>query len=223
MPNTYSYIELIRQALDKTAIIAITDPEGTIIDANDKFCELSKYSREELIGQNHRLLNSGHHPKKFFETMWKTISSGQLWEGEILNKAKDGGQYWVHTYIVPFLDPSGKIEKFVSIRYDVTSRKSAEKNLNSLLDSYFDGLLIYDLSGMTRWHNRTAEEIFPVLKADPRQSVETLFGKSLEIFRSGEFRVVQGEGPEAKSYEILVKSYNYLSRAAYLVSFRNVT
>lgn len=226
MPNssvTYSYVESIRQALDKTAIIAITDPTGVIIEVNDKFCELSKYSREELLGQKHNILNSGHHPARFFEVMWKTILSGKQWEGEILNRAKDGALYWVHTYIIPFLNSSGEIEKFVSIRYDITSRKNAERNLNSLLDSNFDGLLIYDLSGMTRWHNRTAETLFPVLKDSPQHSVEALFGPGLEVFKSGEFRVTQGEASEAKSFELQVKNYTYLSRAAYLVSFRDVT
>ena len=156
MSNTYSYVELIRQALDKTTIIAITDPNGIIIDANERFCELSQYTRDELLGQNHRILNSGHHPKKFFEVMWATICSGKNWEGEILNKAKDGSLYWVHTHIVPFLDSSGNIEKYVSIRYDITAKKNNEKKTWSPSEKskiYPDNVGLVKFDELTKFFN----------------------------------------------------------------------
>ncbi|MGK0714551.1 putative bifunctional diguanylate cyclase/phosphodiesterase [Leucobacter sp. W1153] len=119
-------------AVDAHSIVAITDRRGIILEANSKFVELSKFTREELIGAPQNIVNSGHHPREFWKEMWATIGRGEVWQRELCNRAKDGSEYWVATTIVPMLDERGRPERYIALRTDTTKLHAASRRMREL-------------------------------------------------------------------------------------------
>ena len=124
----YQLFKAYQRAIDTNMICSFTDRTGTIIHANDRFCEVSGYRRDELVGQNHRIINSGLHSKEFFAGLWQKITAGEVWEGELRNKTRNGSFYWVDTVILPVFNSEGKIVQYFSIRYLINEKKRAEEN-----------------------------------------------------------------------------------------------
>ncbi|WP_141433590.1 PAS domain-containing sensor histidine kinase [Bacillus sp. 03113] len=177
----------MKNALDESAIVAFTDTKGTITYVNKKFIEISKYDQKELIGQNHRILNSGTHSKDFFNNLWDTIRKGETWRGEICNKTKDGQYYWVDTTIVPFLDKKGKPYQYVSIRTDISDRKKTEYQLIKALKELKDIQFALDQSSIIAFTDKkgiitSVNEKFCEISGFSR---EELIGADHRIVNSG--------------------------------------
>jgi PAS domain S-box-containing protein len=179
-------LESQKFALDQHAIVSVTDTTGRILDANAKFCALTGYTLDELIGANHRIVSSGLHPPGFFAAMWQTIGAGEVWHGEICNRSKDGSLHWVDASIVPMAGADGRPERFVAIRTDITERKRAEAALRKqlhfraeLLDAIPVAIYYKDARGRFLGMNRALEWLFDIDR-------HTAVGRtSAEVFSDG--------------------------------------
>ncbi len=164
--DTVTELNFQKYALDQHDIVSIADSSGKIVYVNGKFIEISQYSREELLGQDHHLLNSGYHPHEFFAGLWQAISRGEIWRGEIKNRSKNGNYYWVDSTIVPFMDEKGKPLRYVSIRTDITSRKEMDERLvqqrefyERISETLGEGLYVQDARGKCVYMNSEAERM----------------------------------------------------------------
>ncbi len=182
-------LEFQKMALDEAALVTITDAHGVINYVNQHFCDISQYTREELIGKNHHIVKSDYHPPEFFADLWQTIRRGKVWQGEIKNKRKDGSLHWLDTTIVPFLDEQGKPFQYLAIRIDIDERKRAEENLikvNTLQQAILDGseyaILSTNLEGIIQTYNSGAEKMFGY-------SPEEVVGKLTPLILHPEFDI----------------------------------
>jgi nitrogen fixation negative regulator NifL len=210
-------------ALDQHAIVSMTDLEGRIFYANKKFEEISGYAYEELIGQTHSLLNSGFHPPAFFSHMWKTILGGEVWRGEVCNRARDGRLYWVNATIVPLRDDSDKVTQFIAIRTDITSRKEMEAELNAqlhltreILEAIPLAIYFKDEQGRYQGFNRAFAKLLNISREDwLGRSVFDLLPEDLARFHAEKDALLLREGGSQFYESPLLRHDGFQSEVAY--------
>ena len=237
LQQAISELSAYKYALDASAIVTITDQKGLILHVNENFCKISGYSEMELVGQDHHLINSGYHDKKFMKNLWLTVASGKVWEGDICNCRKDGSIYWVATTIVPFLNKQNKPYQYVAIQFDRTEAKQAkleliEKNaqIGNLLESINDAFFSLSRDWIVQYWNNVAEKILQTPK-------ELILGKQLwSVFKTSigslsyKYYHEAMESGEVKHfedyYEVLDKWYDisaYPSESGLSVFFKDIT
>ena len=210
-------LSAFKQALDQSAIVVITNPKGVITYANDRFCVVSGYSRNQLIGQTHRIVNSGYHPPSFFQNLWRTISGGEIWRDEICNRSKNGSLYWVASTIVPFLDEGGRPFQYLAIRFEITARKLAEATLQQ--ENTFRQQIVENMAeGLCVFHE---VEQFPFLCFTVwNQQMQAITGYNLEeINRLGWYQSVY---PDSEAQEQAIANLRQMQQGEYLAQEREI-
>ena len=201
----------IAQAIDQHALLSVTDRQGKIVHANSRFCEVSGYSREELVGQTHRIVNSGTHPPAFFRQLWQTISRGRIWQGTIRNRARDGKPYWVLSTIVPILDRDGRPFRYVSIRTDLTPLKSAQENLEfsrKTISAAANGITVTDM----RQPDEPIIEVNPAFEALSGYARNEIVGRNCRFLQGSDtdpdvVAEIRAALSEQRSCDVVLKNY----------------
>lgn len=202
--NKAASLEFFKRAINASSLVSATDRKGTITYVNDRFAQVSGYTKEELLGQNHRIINSGLHHHEFWQEMWKTIGSGKIWRKEIRNKKKDGTHYWVDTFIIPYLDEKGKVQEYLSIRNLITLRKRNEEALKVAVEER--DLLMKEL------HHRVKNNLQLILSM--------LFLQELKMSESGAYHFLKGIQSRKKTMSLLHESF-FESKNIWQVSARS--